>query len=241
MHNSVCHFNRHLQPISFCLIIASAICGCVSSDIDKPNINAVVSGANDDTEAISRAQRQIAQQRSQENQQANAYFQPSVAVNQNSQFAASHPAIYTLSSDENPNNVEPAYREQFRSDIGHLGSQVQTAPYTVGQMGEKTMFTTSQSENKLANSDNPTLSAEFRMELEVDLEHTPVLEGHSLAGSIAGNSESLRVLIKDSGGETVIKRSGDTITLNDQLYTILKTDVSYALLRSSNGEHVVIK
>lgn len=240
MHNSICSFNRRLQPIGICLIIASAICGCVSSDIDKPKLNAVVSGANDDSEAISRAQQQITQQRSLENQQANASSQPSVTVNQNSQFAASQPAIYTRSSDERP-NVDPAYLKQFRSDIGNLSNQVQTVPYTVDQMGEKTIFTTSQSENKLANSDNPTLSAEFRMELEVDLEHTPVLEGLSLAGSIAGNGESLRVLIKDSGGETVIKRSGDTITLNDQLYTILRTDVSYALLRSSNGEHVVIK
>ena len=238
MHNSVCSFDRHLQPIAACLIIASAICGCVSSDIDKPKLNAVVSGANDDSEAISRAQQQIAQQRSQGNQQAGAYSQPSVAANRNSEFEASQPAVYEQPLNES-STIEPAYLERFRSDIDNSSDQIRNVPYTVDQSSETTTSTASPSEN--TNSDNQTFSAEFRMELEVDLENTPVLEGPSLAGSIAGNDKSVRVLIKDSGGETVIKRPGDEIILNGQLYTISKTDVSYALLRASNGDHVVIK
>ncbi|MFL2869490.1 MAG: hypothetical protein ACJZ8O_01975 [Pirellulaceae bacterium] len=240
MYNSVCSFYTRHQPFAVCLVIASAICGCVSSDIDKPKLDAVVSGANNDTEAIARAQQQIAQQRSQESQPVTSYSQSSVAANRNSEFEASQPAIYELPADESP-IVKPAYLEQFRSDIDNSNGQIQTAPFTVDQSAGKTAITTGQRDGEAANADHQDFSAEFRMELEVDLEDTPVLEGPSLTGSIAGNDKSVRVLIKDSGGETVIKRPGDEIILNGQLYTISKTDVSYALLRSSNGDHVVIK
>jgi hypothetical protein len=227
----------HKCGVLFTLITFLAITGCVSSDLNEPEINAVIDGANTNEQAISWAQQQLAQQRAPGQQQpaqptlypSNRAYQSARTAHQTANFESSE-----SSADLNANAGLP---QQYNIQYKPSGERAQPTPkITVTDAN-----TDSDSSNLSDFQDQQAFSANFDMELEVEIDNKPILKGPTITGAIGGNRDVLRVLLRDSGGETVIKQPGDEIVVNGELYSIAKTDASFVLLRSSNGDYVVIK
>ncbi|MCH2361529.1 MAG: hypothetical protein MK329_10840 [Pirellulales bacterium] len=227
----------HKCGVLFTLITFVALTGCVSSDLNEQEINAVVDGANTNEQAISWAQQQLAQQRAPGQQQpAQPTLYPSNRAYQSARTA--HQTANFESSESSADlNANAGFPQQYNIQYKPSGERAQPTPkITVTDAN-----TDSDSSNLSDLQDQQAFSANFDMELEVEIDDKPILKGPTIAGAIGGNRDVLRVLLRDSGGETVIKQPGDEIFVNGELYSIAKTDASFVLLRSSNGDYVVIK
>ena len=227
----------HKCGVVLTLITFVAITGCVSSDLNESEINAVVDGANTNKQAISWAQQQLAQQRAPGQQQpAQPTLYPSNRAYQSARTA--HQTANFESSESSADlNANAGFPQQYNIQYKPSGERAQPTPkITVTDAN-----TDSDSSNLSDLQDQQAFSANFDMELEVEIDDKPILKGPTITGAIGGNRDVLRVLLRDSGGETVIKQPGDEIIVNGELYSIAKTDASFVLLRSSNGDYVVIK
>ena len=231
---------RHLQ-VAFLLIACVGMTGCVSSDLNKPELSAVVEGANTDDQAISRAQDLLAQQRALGHQQPAqpTLYQPNQG--HPSDNTTNQNADYELTADASEESANAAYLQQYDSQYQPSDTQVRSAPYLTETASSTDPDYSSPTEDASSLQNQQAFSAEFDMELEVEIDNTPILEGSTIAGSIGGKHDALRVLLRDSGGKTVIKQRGDEIVIDGELYSIAKTDASFVLLRSSSGDYVVIK